>query len=185
MGKTPIFGVFALCLQHRHLCRSHYPGKAIQRLINRKSPGAQIVSAPKFITQNPRQLGPFTLPRVRGANREVRGGTSAHSNQSRQYVPFARSHKAGYAHRDSRSACGIFRSSDLRSMGAASSARTFNRRPAHISVCIRLYGSGTPWPFIISWAMSSEQTGSRQMHFPGTSLRLRVCRQSPVEWMSV
>jgi hypothetical protein len=56
MGKTPICGGCALCLQ---LCRSHYLGKAIHRLMDRESPGGQIVFTPKFITQNPRQLVPL------------------------------------------------------------------------------------------------------------------------------
>jgi hypothetical protein len=46
MGKTPISGVCALCLQHRRLCKSHYLGKAIHRLMNRESPGGQIVFTP-------------------------------------------------------------------------------------------------------------------------------------------
>jgi hypothetical protein len=56
MGKTPIFGVCALCLQHRQLCKSHYLGKAIHRLMHRESLGGQIVFTPKLITQSPRQL---------------------------------------------------------------------------------------------------------------------------------
>jgi hypothetical protein len=63
MGKKPIFGICALCLQHRRLCKSHYLGKAIHRLMNRESPGGQIVFTPKLITQNPRQLAAHLLCR--------------------------------------------------------------------------------------------------------------------------
>jgi hypothetical protein len=51
-----VFGTCALCLRHRQLCRSHYLGKAIHRLMNRESHGGQIILTPKLVTQNPRQL---------------------------------------------------------------------------------------------------------------------------------
>lgn len=51
-----MFGACALCLRHRQLCRSHYLGKAIHRLMNRESLGGQIILTPKLVTQNPRQL---------------------------------------------------------------------------------------------------------------------------------
>jgi hypothetical protein len=56
MSRPPVFGTCALCLRHRQLCRSHYLGKAIHRLMNRESPGGQIIFTPELITQNPRQL---------------------------------------------------------------------------------------------------------------------------------
>jgi hypothetical protein len=63
MGKTPISGVCALCLQHRRLCKSHYLGKAIHRLMNRESLGGQIVFTPNLVTQSPRQLAAHLLCR--------------------------------------------------------------------------------------------------------------------------
>ena len=56
MRRKAAFGTCALCLRHRQLCRSHYLGKAIHRLINRESLGCQIVFTPKLITQNHHQL---------------------------------------------------------------------------------------------------------------------------------
>jgi hypothetical protein len=56
MSKKPVFGTCALCLRHRQLCRSHYLGKAIHRLMNRESLGGQIIFTPQLVTQNPRQL---------------------------------------------------------------------------------------------------------------------------------
>jgi hypothetical protein len=63
MGKTPISGVCALCLQHRRLCKSHYLGKAIHRMMNRESFGGQIVFTPRLVTQSPRQLATHLLCR--------------------------------------------------------------------------------------------------------------------------
>jgi hypothetical protein len=63
MGETPILGICALCLQHRKLCKSHYIGKAIHRLMNRESLGGQVVFTPKLITQSPRQLAAHLLCR--------------------------------------------------------------------------------------------------------------------------
>src|ERR1700691_495221 len=63
MGKTPISGVCALCLQRRQLCKSHYLGKAIHRLMNRESLGGQIVFTPNLVTQSPRQLAAHLLCR--------------------------------------------------------------------------------------------------------------------------
>lgn len=64
MGRKPVFGTCALCLQYRQLCRSHYLGKAIHRLMNRESVGGQIIFTPKLITQNPRQVVAHLLCRT-------------------------------------------------------------------------------------------------------------------------
>ena len=56
MAKQPIVRMCALCLQRKQLCKSHYLGKAIHRLMDRDSPGRQVILTPQIITQNPRQL---------------------------------------------------------------------------------------------------------------------------------
>jgi hypothetical protein len=140
MGRTPFFGVCALCLQHRQLCRSHYLGKAIHRLMNRDSPGGQIVFTPKFITQTPRQLAAHLLCRECEEPIAKFGvSTGACFNQSRQNVPFARSHEAGCANRDSCSALRHILVERSQVKGSRVTIKDVEPAPRHyISVCVRL-----------------------------------------------
>ena len=57
MAKTSTIAKCALCLQEKKLCKSHYLGNAIHKLMNEESlDGRQIVFTPNLITQTPRQL---------------------------------------------------------------------------------------------------------------------------------
>lgn len=62
MAKPPTLGKCALCLQEKSLCKSHYLGSAIHRLMNEESlDGRQIVFTPNLITQTPCQLSAHLL----------------------------------------------------------------------------------------------------------------------------